>query len=123
MSGEPLPPRAARPWWVSLVIGGTGLQIILALVGALIWATTKGEKADSVAVATVTINARLDRLFDKVDLLATALPVIQEKIAQTENQITEARGSYSNLDTRLRAIENNEAANHIDASRALGKRP
>ena len=43
-------------------------------------------------------------------------PGLQEALANTQ-------GSYASLAERLHAIEENNAANHADASKALGRRP
>lgn len=86
------------------------IQAALFLGGALIWVTTANVQSNQTATAMVTVNARLDRIFEKLDIL----PVTVEKVRQLEQQVTDSRGSYSTLDVRLRAIENNNAANHAD---------
>lgn len=112
-----------RPSWLSVMNLAAGIQVAVVLVGLVIWVTAKGDKADAVAAASIAINSRLDRLFDKVDVIALAMPVLQEKVTSLESQVTDGRGAYATLDIRLRAIENNEAANHRDASAALGRKP
>lgn len=113
------PAKSREPSWLSYVNIGAGLPIAMVLVSGLVWAVMKGDKADTATAAAVTINARLDRLFEKIDIIATAMPVIQEKVANLEHQVTDGRGAYSTLDVRLRAIEMNTAAVHEEATTAL----
>ena len=51
------------------------------------------------------------------------MAVFQEKVLEVETHVADARGNYASLDVRLRAIENNELANHNDATKALSRRP
>lgn len=109
----------ARPSWFSVMNLAAGIQVVVVLMGVVIWATSHADKADSVAAAAISVNARLDRLFEKVDMIAENLPVLREKVSNLEQQVTDGRGQYSSLDVRLRAIENNTAAVHEEATTAL----
>lgn len=78
---------------------------------ALTLATTK---ADNVA-AMVGLNARLDRLFEKVDTINERLPVLVERLDAARGQIAEGKGAYGSLESRLRAIETNVEAVHQES--------
>ena len=112
-----------RPSWLSVMNLAAGIQVAAVLIGLIVWVTHKGDTADNVAIAAVAVNTRLDHIADRVDAIAASLPVMQEKVISLERQVTDGRGQYTTLDTRLRAIETNEYANHVDASKALGRKP
>lgn len=119
---ELLPPRM-RPSWLSVANLIAGIQVAMVVVGLIFWVTQKADQADAVTAAMVGVNSRLDRLFDKMDIVVTQLPVLQEKVSNLENQVTEARGAYNTMRDHLDALDHNEAANHADAARALGRKP
>lgn len=100
-------------------------EIALAVVPALavvaglgVWMIRGDDRSDgtekALNAAMVTVNARLDRIFTKLDDFAATFPVMQEKLRMVQAQIDEAKGTSSSLEARLRAIENNNAANHAD---------
>jgi hypothetical protein len=120
---EALAKAYKRPSWLSWMNVVSGVNVLVLLCGLIFWVATESAKTDNTALAMGSVNARLDRLFDKLDTMNVILPVIQEKISQLENHGVEERGTYASLRDRLSAIEANSAANHIDASRALGKKP
>lgn len=73
------------------------------------------NKTDNTTAALVTVNARLDRLFDKLDQINATLPVLVERENEDRMQITDGRGQWSSLMGRMVAIENNVAAVHAEA--------
>lgn len=99
----------------------TAVVIIGGAVGYVIYISDNAHKTDSTAAAMITVNARLDRIFEKLDVL----PVLVEKVRQAEVQITDGKGSYSSLDLRLRVIENNAAVarSDIDTTRTRSPLP
>lgn len=72
------------------------------------------NRSTQAAADLVTVNMRLDRLFEKLDQINGSLPVLVEKVRVAEDQITRGKGDYASLDVRLREIERNNAANHED---------
>lgn len=85
---------------------------IVSAVAVVIFISGTSMKTDTTMAATVTINARLDRLFDKLDEINKVLPVLAEKVRAAEVAILDGRGGYTSLEVRLRAMENNIAAVH-----------
>ena len=116
-------PLGKRPSWLSVMNLAAGIGVLVVGVNLIVWATHKADTTDTVVAAVASLSIRVDRMSDKLDAVLSSLPVIQEKVTSLEGQITDGRGAYSTLDTRLRAIEQNEYANHVDAARALNKKP
>lgn len=104
-----------KPWWKSDAVI-MGVLLTLGQIG--IWAISKADLTDTTALAMGGVNSRLDRIFEKLDVL----PVMQEHIRMADVRITELRGGYSTLEERLRAGELNAAANHADIQKAGPKR-
>lgn len=105
-----------QPSWFKLEHVGLVFQVAVVLGGLSIWLITNSNRTDATASAMITVNARLDRIFEKLD----NLPVLVEKVRQAEIAISESKGGYASLDTRLRAIENNVAVTHEEV---IAKRP
>lgn len=117
-----IPPPWFKVEYVALVV-----QVAVVLGGLSIWLIGNASRTDQTAAAMVlvkeqttaamvTVNSRLDRIFEKLD----SLPVVIEKVRQAEIAISESKGGYATLDTRLRAIENNLAVTHEEL---VAKRP
>lgn len=84
---------------------------LLCVIGGVIYESgIKSNAIEQMNLAVVTINSRLDRLFEKVDIVS----VLVEKVRSLETQITDARGNNTTLEQRIRLIESNNAANHAD---------
>ena len=111
-----------KPEWI-IASAALALSISIAGVGLTAWAVNRADRTDAVTVAATAINIRLDRLFDQQEILSRTMAVFQEKVLEVETHVADARGNYASLDVRLRAIENNELANHNDATKALSRRP
>ena len=116
-------PLGKRPSWMSVMNLAAGVSVAIVLANLIIWSTHKADTTDAVVSAVASLSIRVDRMSDKLDAVLASIPVIQEKVTSLEGQITDGRGAYATLDTRLRAIEQNEYANHVDAARALNKKP
>lgn len=110
---------APRPSWLSMVNLGAGIQVLVLCTAVLFWVVTKADKADSTASAITGVNARLDNIAIQI----STLPVMAEQINELREQLAGAKGDYASLDVRLRMIEQNNAANHADVSKALGRKP
>lgn len=108
-----------KPSWFNIPNLVAGINVTIVAIGFIVWFSGKAISVDQAHIDLITVNARLDRIFEKLD----ALPVLVEKVHNAESQITEARGAYSTLDIRLRAIENNNAANHADIEAVAKPKP
>jgi hypothetical protein len=104
----------------------TNMMVVIMAVGFIISASlwvgslsSKSGVTDATLVATngalTVVNARMDRLFDKLDSITGTLPVMAEQIKQVREAIALARGDAASLDVRLRGMENNIAAVHAEA--------
>lgn len=103
------------PSWLRVEYIALAFQIVVAIGAVSVWAINSASKTDSTTAAMITVNARLDRIFEKLDVL----PVLVEKVRQAEIAIGDSKGGYSTLDVRLRMIEQNNAANHADIQSVL----
>lgn len=90
------------------------LQAATVLVLVTIYVANNASRSAQASADIVLVNARLDRLFDKLDEINKSLPVLAEKVHAIEEAVTTSRGAFASLDLRLRLIEANEAANHAD---------
>lgn len=88
------------------------LMSLQILVGSTLWVSSLYNKTSSNDVALVTVNARLDRIFEKLD----GLPVMAEQLKEARESIAASRGDYASLEVRLRTMENNIAAVHGEAT-------
>lgn len=104
----------AKPFWLRADHIIAAVPACVATVMLIVWLVNGRASTDNTQAAMVTVNSRLDRIFVKLDDINASLPVLVEKVRTAENQITEGRGSWASLDVRLRAIEQNAAANHAD---------
>lgn len=115
--------REGWPEWLSVPAMLAILQMLGMLIFVTIWFNTKAITTDNTAMALSGVNSRLDRVFTALDIIRETMPVIQLKISNLEGQVSEARGSYNTMRDHLEALDHNEAANHFDASKALGRKP
>lgn len=99
-----------RPSWLSWTNLVAGIQVSVVVCALVFWAATKSNQADSTAAAMITLNARFDRVFEKLDTLT----ILAEQMREVQGEIDGAKGAYASLDVRLRAIEQNNAALHND---------
>ena len=104
---------SGKPTWLNWATIGVILALLTTFESGSFWVINKFDKADSTAVSLITVNARLDKIFEKLDVL----PVIQEQLTQSRKELIDGKGEYSDLNTRLRIIELDEAANHADLQR------
>ena len=116
-------PLGRRPSWMSVMNLAAGIGVLVVGVNLIVWSTHKADTTDAMVASVASLSVRVDRMSDKLDAVLASLPVLQEKVSSLEGQITDARGGYKNLQDRLQAVEQNEYANHVDASRALNKKP
>lgn len=88
------------------------LMCIQFLVGTTLWVSSLANSSGSNSSALVTVNARLDRIFEKLD----GLPVMAEQVKELQAQMADAKGSSGSLEARLRLLEQNVAAVHAEAT-------
>lgn len=93
------------------------------LFGLAYWAINSANTAVQTANALATFNAQVMARLDHIDAKIESVPVIASQVADMREQLAGTQGGYANLASRLQALELNEAANHSDASRALGRKP
>ena len=93
------------------------------LFGLAYWAINSANTAVQTANALATFNAQVMARFDNIDRKIDGLPVLAEQTRELQQEMAEAKGGYVTMGTRLQALEMNEAANHADAARALGRKP
>lgn len=104
------------PSWFKVEHVGLVFQVAVVLGGLSIWLISNVDRTSSVAAAMVTVNSRLDHIADKLE----GLPVLVERVKQAEQAISESKGGYATLDTRLRVIENNIAVTHAEVEKKHG---
>ena len=102
------------PTWLSVPVIMLFLQMCGMLVVLTIWASGVGTTAGQTAIAIASIDSRLDRVFAALDDIRATLPVVQQRLTTSEAAINDAKGVWASADLRLRAIEQNNAANHAD---------
>lgn len=95
------------PSWFRVEHIGLVFQVAVVLGGLSIWLISNADRTAATAASMTTVSARLDRISDKLDLI----PVLMEKVRQSETAITDIRTTTANLDNRVRAIEDHHGAN------------
>lgn len=95
---------------------GSIVVAVVALCSLGVFIITASNKTDATVASLVTVNMRLDRLFDKLDQINGTLPVLVEREAEDRQQITDSRGQWGSLMGRIVAIESNIAAVHAEAT-------
>lgn len=113
--------KARLPEWLNMTVILGVAQMLGMLAMLTVWAVTKAETADRNNLALAGVETRLGRIFDTLDTIRQTLPVMQERIAQGERAANDARGVWASADLRLRAIEQNAAANHEDINQLARK--
>lgn len=110
-------PSTTPPSWAT-IIGTVGVMVntLALLAGLTMFLIHGGFQSTQNALDVVTINARLDRIFEKLDVL----PVMNEQIQEAQRQITAGKGDWATMDGRLRAMEQNTASNRSDLEK-LGR--
>ena len=100
-----------------------GVGAAPALGAIMFWAVSTADSAAQTAASLAMFHAEIMARFDHVDSKVENLPVLAERVEELKAALAGTQGDYASLEVRLRAIESNEAANHADAARALGKKP
>ena len=88
-------------------------------IGLIYWAVSNANTAVTTANALSALNTQVMQRFDRIDERIANLPVMVEQLNELKTQIAGAKGDYASLDIRLRAIEQNTAAVHTEATEAL----
>lgn len=96
---------------------------IVAVVGGLYWAISSANVATQTAINLTLLRTEMVVRLDRIDTRIEALPVLAEQVKEAQAALLGSKGDYASLEVRLRAIEANNLANHIDAVKALNKRP
>ena len=103
-----------------IIFLGLGAAPALALcTGVVYWAVSSADTAVTTANALAAFNVQAMQRFDRIDGKIEDLPVMAEQLNELKTQIAGAKGDYASLDIRLRAIEQNTAAVHSEATEAL----
>ena len=100
-----------------------GIGAAPALGAVMFWAVSTADSAATTATNLATFHAEIMARFDHIDSKVEDLPLLAERVKNLQEALANTQGSYASLAERLHAIEENNAANHADASKALGRRP
>ena len=117
---EPKPMGAHWDKW-GIVFLGVGAAPAL---GALMfWAISTADIAAQTAHDVATLHSEITARLDHIDSRVEDLPLLAERVKNLQEALVNTQGSYASLAERLHAMEDNNAANHADAARALGRHP
>ena len=107
-----------HPSWLSWTNLTAGIYVATVVAGLGMWAMTETNKTDNTSLAIISIDSRLNIISARTESIA----VMVEQINEARAAIALAAGNYASLDVRLRAMENNMAANHNDILHAEGRK-